>query len=61
MHRRMSTQYSLDGTMDSMNGDFLEPDFLMIPFQLIKDKELEQVDRLLYGVIYWFEHLRDGR
>lgn len=61
MHRRMSTQYSLDGTMVGMNGDFLEPDFLMIPFQLVKDKELEQVDRLLYGIIYWFEHLRDGR
>lgn len=44
-----------------MNADFLEPDFLQIPFQLIKDKELQQVDRMLYGVIYWFEHLRDGR
>lgn len=44
-----------------MNSDFLEPDFIQIPFQLVKDKELEQVDRLLYGIVYWFEHLRDGR
>lgn len=44
-----------------MSTEFLEPDFIQIPFILVKDKELEQVDRLLYGIIYWFEHLRDGR
>ena len=44
-----------------MSDIIFEPDFLMIPFQLIRDKKLEQVDRLLYGVIYWFEHLKDGR
>ena len=37
------------------------PSLLVIPFQLIKDKKLEQVDRMLYGVIYWYEHLKDGK
>lgn len=38
-----------------------KPDFLHIPYQLIDDRELEQTDRLVYGLVYWFEHLRDGR
>lgn len=41
--------------------EFDDPNLLIIPFQLVKDKNLEQVDRLLYGVIYWFEHMKDGR
>lgn len=38
----------------------IKPDFIQIPYQLIDDRELEQIDRLLYGLIYWFEHLKDG-
>lgn len=37
-----------------------KPDFLIIPYQLIEDRELEATDRLIYGLIYWFEHLKDG-
>lgn len=36
------------------------PDFVLIPYQLLCDRELEQIDRFLYGLIYWFEHLKDG-
>lgn len=36
------------------------PDFIQIPYQLISDRELEQLDRMLYGLIYWYEHLKDG-
>ena len=36
------------------------PDFIVIPHQLILDKELEPLDRNLYGVIYWYENLKDG-
>lgn len=37
-----------------------KPDFILIPYQLIDDRRLEPTDRLLYGLIYWFEHLKDG-
>lgn len=36
------------------------PDFLIIPFQLIRDQNLQPIDRILYGIIYWFERLKDG-
>lgn len=37
-----------------------KPDFIQIPMQLIDDKELEQIDRLLYGIIYIYEHMQYG-
>lgn len=37
------------------------PDFLILPYQLITDRELEQTDRVLYGLIYWYEHMKDGK
>lgn len=38
-----------------------KPDFVIIPYQLVEDRNLEPTDRLVYGLIYWFEHLRDGQ
>ena len=40
--------------------EIFTPDFIIIPFQLVSDKRLQPLDRDLYGVIYWFEHLKDG-
>lgn len=37
------------------------PDYIQIPYQVVIDKNLQPSDRIVYGVIYWFEHLRDGR
>lgn len=37
------------------------PDLLVIPFKLVRDKKLDQIDRMLYGVIYWYQHMKDGR
>lgn len=37
-----------------------KPDFILVPYQLIEDRNLEPTDRLVYGLIYWFEHLKDG-
>ena len=37
-----------------------KPDFILIPYQLVEDRQLEPTDRLVYGLIYWFEHLKDG-
>ena len=37
------------------------PDFLVIPYQVIDDKRLRPTDQLVYGVVYWLENLRDGR
>jgi hypothetical protein len=36
------------------------PDYLQIPYQLLIDRELEQTDRMLYGLVYWYEHMKDG-
>ena len=38
-----------------------KPDFILIPYQLVEDRHLEPTDRLVYGLIYWFEHLKDGQ
>lgn len=37
------------------------PSILVIPMKLVQDKRLDQVDRLLYGVVYWYEHMKEGR
>lgn len=36
------------------------PDFLLIPYQLIVDQEIEPMDEKVYAIVYWFEHLKDG-
>jgi DNA-binding Lrp family transcriptional regulator len=35
----------------------LLPDFLIIPYEVAADKKLQSLDKVLYGVIYWYEHL----
>lgn len=37
------------------------PDFIVIPHQLILDRRLRPTDQLVYGVVYWMERLRDGK
>jgi len=37
-----------------------KPDFLIIPYALYEDKKIQSLDRDVYAVIYWFEHLKDG-
>src|SRR3990167_1755441 len=37
------------------------PDFLIIPHQLILDKNLQPLDRILYGVIYWLAKLKNEK
>ena len=37
------------------------PDFLIIPHQIILDKNLQPLDRILYGVIYWLVKLKNER
>lgn len=36
------------------------PDFIQIPYHLIIDEELQPADRIVYGIIYWIEHLKEG-
>lgn len=36
------------------------PDFIIIPSVLLADKKLTPSDRIVYGVIYWFEKLKEG-
>ncbi len=38
-----------------------KPDFLITPFKLVDDKSLTPKDREVYAVVYWFQHLKDGR
>lgn len=44
-----------------MNSNIILPDYLTIPLQLVRDREIDATDRMLYGVIYWYEHMKDGR
>lgn len=36
------------------------PDFLIIPYELFDCEKLDKLDRIIYGVIYWYEKLKDG-
>jgi len=38
----------------------LKPDFLITPYQLFEIEGLEKLDRDVYAVVYWYEHLKDG-
>lgn len=40
---------------------FLKPDYIMVPFPVYSDPKLEGLDRIVYGIVYWFEHMKDGR
>lgn len=47
--------------MPSGKGFFMEntlPDFLIIPSQIIVDKELQPLDGYVYGVVYWYRKLK---
>ena len=37
------------------------PDYLTIPCVLVKDKRLQHLDHLVYGIIYWFGKLTLGK
>ena len=43
-----------------MSNEFL-PDFVIIPYQIMADKEIFGLDIKVYGIIYWYEHLKDGK
>lgn len=38
----------------------MKPDFLIIPLILTSDEGIRPSDLLIYGTIYWYEHLKDG-
>lgn len=38
----------------------IKPDFLIIPLVLQQDHRIRPSDLIIYGVVYWFEHLKDG-
>ena len=37
------------------------PDFIIIPYQLITNKRIKPIDEKIYGIIYWFVKLKDGK
>ena len=37
-----------------------KPDYLTIPIQLYDDERIEPMDRDVYAVVYWYEHMKDG-
>lgn len=45
---------------NEQTADFA-PSFIQIPLIIIKDQETRTVDSLVYGIVYWFEHLKDGK
>ena len=43
------------------NKNKLAPDFIQIPYQLISDKDLAPIDRLVYGAVYFYSKMRGER
>lgn len=41
--------------------DIFFPDFIIIPIQVYRNQDLEQLDRLVFGVVYWYAQLKDGK
>ena len=39
----------------------MKPDFILIPYVVLSDKDLQPNDKHLYGIIYWLERLKDGK
>lgn len=39
----------------------MNPDFLIIPKMIHHDKKLRPTDWIVYAVIYWYEHMKEGR
>jgi DNA-binding Lrp family transcriptional regulator len=39
----------------------MKPDFYIIPREIQETRGLRPADWIVYAVIYWYEHLRDGR
>lgn len=44
-----------------MKNLLFKPDYIMIPFPVYSDDRLEGMDRVIYGIIYYFEAMRDGK
>lgn len=37
-----------------------QPDFLLIPMVVYDHPSLSPTDKVIYAVVYWYEHMRDG-
>lgn len=48
-------------TDNSNKKERFVPDFIIIPSQVVFSEDLQYSDKILYGIIYWFEHLKEGR
>jgi len=46
--------------MDTDTAIF-EPDFLLIPRVVHKSTDTQPADWLVYGAVYWYEHMKEGR
>jgi hypothetical protein len=44
-----------------MSNNITPPDFIMIPRQLLGDKDLHPLDCVVFGYIYWFTKLKNER
>lgn len=38
-----------------------KPEFLIVPSVVIQDKSLREVDKIVFGVVYFFERLKNGK
>src|ERR1035437_1227238 len=47
--------------IEEMNEKTFTPDYIQVPYPVYRDEDLEGADRLVYGVIYWFEHMSKGK
>ncbi|MHB8674640.1 MAG: helix-turn-helix domain-containing protein [Candidatus Limnocylindrales bacterium] len=43
-----------------MKNDGFVPDYLQIPYPIYLDDSLQGGDRIVYGIVYWFQHMSRG-
>lgn len=43
-----------------MNEASITPDFIQIPYEVVKHPGLRPTDLTVYGVLYWYEHMKEG-
>lgn len=54
------------GIVDTMskvekNGKIIRPSYFLVPEVIYTDRDLQLIDWAVFAIVYWFEHLKEGR
>ena len=54
------SMWHLTPMMSNMDKDFT-PDFLILPYKIVADKNCTLTDAVVYATVYWYEKLKEGK